>query len=187
MASKQQDRQVRVGRDELEAPGRDHRDPAGFGDHGRWRAVAYCILDDGQERIVIPGLRVDHLGGRQPALCEPGRIKVAPTAHPQHRPTRVTCFTGSDASKKERGRGIVTERAGLRRNLMKRSSPQTAAGKTAIQGSEFERHDSIIRQRRRERAEARETFGQGLNSGRHKGLDSTRSLYVPLPSPVGQG
>ena len=82
MAPKQQNGQVRIGCDELEAPGRDHRDPVGFGDHGRWRAVAYRILDDGQQRVVVPRLRMDHIGGVQPALCQPRRIEITPTTHP---------------------------------------------------------------------------------------------------------
>ena len=185
-APQNQHGQVRVCRSELEPPRGDHGDLADLADHGRWRTIADCVLDNGQERGVVTGVRVDHVGCREPRLRQPRRIEVRPATGPEDRAAKLAGLPRSDAGDEQCSRGIVRQGSTARRDFVKRGRTKPAA-QAVVNIRDPERHDAVVRHNRgRCRLELGEGGDTRYGSDGHGGLDSARSPYVPLMDEIGQ-
>ena len=128
MAPQQQNGQVRVGGDQLEPPRRHHRDLACFGDHGRRRAVAHGIFDDGQKRVIVARSGMDHIGRKKPGLRQPGRVEVVARAYPQNRSASMAGLACGNPGEEQGGGRVIGERACPWSDFVKCSCPQAASG-----------------------------------------------------------
>ena len=142
-APKQQHGQVRISGNELKPARGNHRQAADLAYDNGGRTVAHRVFDHREQRSVVPGFGIDHVGRGEARLSETRGVEVGPAARPEDRTPEPGRLPRGDARQEESRGGVISQRAVGRRDLVQRTRPKTAV-EPIVDRRKLKGHDAVI-------------------------------------------